>query len=67
MTPIHAAWPHWKFLGAEPFWPDFGAGIAVGPQGQIYVDTEQMPTPYLALLEILPSGRVTTLWVHHAF
>lgn len=46
-----------------PFCPCFGNGVAVGPEGQIYVDTDHGDAvPNQELLEVLPSGRVLWLW-----
>jgi hypothetical protein len=62
-TPVRAAWPQYHGLRHVPFCPCFGNGVAVGPHGQIYVDTDHGDAvPDQGLLEVLPTGRVLWLW-----
>jgi hypothetical protein len=61
--PLRAKWPRVHGPHHVAFYPAFGVGVAVGPQGQIYVDSDPGDTfPNQGLLEVLPTGRVVWLW-----
>ena len=60
---VQARWPSSCGPHHVPFSPLFGVGVAIGPAGQVYVDTDAGDAvPDQGLLEVLPDGRVAWLW-----
>jgi hypothetical protein len=61
---VRADWP--RHVGRSLFFgsdPGFGVGVAVGSEGQIYVDTDADDAfPVQGLAEVLPTGRARWLW-----
>jgi hypothetical protein len=64
-APVRANWPsevgRFHFFASDP---GFGVGVAVGAEGQIYVDTDAGDTlPVQGLGEVLPTGQARWLWL----
>lgn len=61
-TGVRADWP--SHVGRFTFYPGFGAGVAVGTGGQIYVDTDSRDAmPVQGLAEVMTTGQVRWPWL----